>query len=29
VEAIRALAAPPAPPGRTPEPTAWAATGAA
>ena len=29
VEAIRALVAPPAPPGRTPEPTRWAATGAA
>ena len=29
VEAIRALVAPPAPPGRTLEPTAWAATGAA
>jgi carbon starvation protein len=29
VEAIRALAAPPSPPGRLPEPTAWAATGAA
>jgi carbon starvation protein len=29
VEAIRALAMPPAPPSRTPEPAAWAATGAA
>ena len=28
-EAFRALAAPPAPPSRTPEPAAWAATGAA
>jgi hypothetical protein len=28
-EAIKALAAPPSPPGRSPEPTAWAATGAA
>jgi hypothetical protein len=27
VEAIRALAAPPTPPGRLPEPAAWAATG--
>jgi len=29
VEAIRALAAPPTPPGRLPEPQAWAATGTA
>ena len=29
LEAILALATPPAPPGRTPEPAAWAATGAA
>ncbi len=29
VEAIRAIAAPPSPPGRIPEPAAWAATGTA
>jgi hypothetical protein len=29
VEAILALVAPPIPPGRTPEPAAWAASGAA
>jgi hypothetical protein len=29
IEAVRAVLAPPTPPGHTPEPAAWAATGAA